>query len=148
MKTASGVTRVVGAGLALVTCLTAGAAWGDVVCQGQGGSPVVKAFELSGDSNRLGWSKNAAVILNKGDGNVLLTGKVVTTPTRVGSHVNFTVVDAQGVESQLRYSSSAFDGSFAHCTRAGCDDLGGGDFAATLLHGGETYGLQCQNASP
>lgn len=137
----NGVIKVIGMTMGLL--VSAGAAHADVVCNGLGesGYPVFKGFTLIDDSDILGWTKNAAVILNIGQGNILLTGKVSTTPTRVGSHVSYTLTDATGEATSLSYSSS----SFLHCTRAGCDTPLPSSLTGTLVHAGETYELSCQN---
>ena len=142
-----GKLRILGACLAAGAALAGSPAWADVVCQGNGGQPLVKAFELSTNSDVMGWSKDAAIILSTGTSKILLTGKVATTPTRVGSNVQYTVTGATAAESLLSYSSRSFDPDFSNCTRAGCDNLAVVQFPGTFVHAGETYALQCQTVS-
>ena len=96
MKKVSHKNQINAAWLSLFASLAASTALADVSCKNSdGGFPIVKAFQLSGEAN------NAAIVLQTDNSKTLLIGEFMTGPTRVGEFVSYTVKDSNEIESSL-----------------------------------------------
>jgi len=137
MKRTSNKYQINAAWLSLFASLAASTALADVSCKNSdGGFPIIKAFQLSGETN------NAAIVLQTENSKTLLIGEFITGPTRVGESVSYTVKDSNEIESRL-YVQINYPQGWKACGRGSCiPDLY--LTKGTLKHGGQTYALTCE----
>ncbi|MEN9825117.1 MAG: hypothetical protein RI953_862 [Pseudomonadota bacterium] len=140
MKRTSNKNQINAASLSLFASLAASTALADVSCKNSdGGFPIVKAFQLSGEAN------NAAIVLQTDNSKTLLIGEFMTGPTRVGEFVSYTVKDSNEIESSL-YVQINYPQGWKACGRGSCiPDLKLTN--STLTHGGQTYALICEKTA-
>ena len=131
--------------LALVTLFAVGTAKADYSCTGPEGSNLSLNLVFLEKVETFIPSTAAEVVLNEGQSEQILTGKVKVIPTRVGVVNLFEGTSETGETAKLQVSEMhLFKPS--HCTRAGCS---GGlttiKITGVLEYLGQKHALNCKN---